>query len=126
MFLNLNRVNQHIILNCPNCQSSYLIEDLDKFLDYKRLLWRTIFILVENGYEKQRVIGSLAVCSAKETLVKEMKENGALVATCLSCMTDMFKKIYLYKKIHGLSQIRLTGSHSNLRRGQGLLHGNTI
>ena len=78
--------NYQAVLGCPNCYTVYSIKDLDCFLARKQMLWRRLLARLEDSFAKQQLIGSLAVSSAKKTLVREMKENGMLHATCLSCM----------------------------------------
>jgi hypothetical protein len=95
----MNKVRQGIGADCPNCQRTYEIRDLDKFLDYKLTVWRIILSHIKSSYNKQNLIGSLAVCSAIETLNKEIDENGELVATCLPCMIEILKKIHKSNKL---------------------------
>ncbi|HEY7110080.1 MAG TPA: hypothetical protein VH415_11655 [Nitrososphaeraceae archaeon] len=79
-----------IVLSCPNCSKTFLIRDLDYFLENRRIIWRLILSEVENGYRKQKLIGSLAVCSAKQTILSQVDRYGFLSATCLSCMESTF------------------------------------
>jgi hypothetical protein len=100
----MNKARQNITVMCPNCRTNVIV-DLDKFLDYKRGLWRLILLKIESGYMKQKLIGSLAVCSAKDTLIKEMEEDGVLIATCLSCMTELLKKFHQSKTVNKVNWI---------------------
>jgi hypothetical protein len=93
------------VLKCPHCCGTYLIKDLDSFLDNKRLLWRLMLVEVENGFRKQQIIGSLAVCSAKETAIKQIEEKGILITICLSCMTEILEKHYFSRAINKVSQL---------------------
>jgi hypothetical protein len=79
-----------IILSCPNCSKAYLIRDLDYFLENRRIIWRLILSEVEDGYRKQKLIGSLAVCSAKKTILTQVDRYGILSATCFLCMESIF------------------------------------
>jgi hypothetical protein len=90
----MNKVRQGIGADCPNCQRAYEIRALDKFLEFRFAIWRVILSHIRSGYNKQKLIGSLAVCSATETLSREIDENGELVATCLPCMIEILKKIH--------------------------------
>ena len=96
----MNKARQGIAADCPNCQREYAIRDLDKFLEYKFAIWRFILRQIKSGYDKQNLIGSLAVCSAKETLSKEVEEYGGLVATCLPCMSKILEKLYRSKNLN--------------------------
>lgn len=94
----MNKTRQGIAADCPNCQRAYQIPDLDKFLEYRFATWRFILRQIRSGYDKQKLIGSLAVGSAIETINKEIHEDGVLVATCLPCMIGILKKLYQSKK----------------------------
>ena len=101
----MNRARQDIGAECPNCQRAYTIRDLDKFLENKLALWRFILQQIKSGDNKQRLIGSLAICSAKETLIKEIEEEGGIIATCLSCMIEILKKIHLSNTVNKVEYI---------------------
>jgi coenzyme F420-reducing hydrogenase beta subunit len=96
----MNKARQGIGADCPNCQRTYEIRDLDKFLEHKLAIWRFILRQIRSSYDKQKLIGSLAVCSAIKTLNKEIDENGGLVATCLPCMIKILKKLDQSKKLN--------------------------
>jgi hypothetical protein len=91
----MNKATGDIGAECPNCQRVYTIRDLDRFLENKLALWRFILRKIKTGDKKKRLIGSLAIYSAKETLIKEIEEDGGLISTCLSCMIEILKKIHL-------------------------------
>jgi hypothetical protein len=95
--IDYNQFEDEIVLNCPNCCKAYLIRDLDYFLENRRVIWRLILAEVEDGFRKQKLIGSLAVCSAKETIMSQVEKNGFLTATCLLCMASVFKKFCFSK-----------------------------
>lgn len=78
--------NYQAVLGCPNCYKVYSIKDLDCFLERKHMLWRRVLARLEDSFTKQHLIGSLAVSNAKKNVIREMKENGMLLATCISCM----------------------------------------
>ena len=84
--------NYEAILGCPNCSGIYFIDNLDYFLDYKYRLWRRLLLRVEDSFSKRHLIGSLAVSNAKKNVIRAMKENGMLLATCLSCMNYVLDK----------------------------------
>lgn len=96
----MNKATQDIGAECPNCQRAYIIQDLDRFLENKLALWRFILHKIKPADKKQRLIGSLAICSAKETLIKEIEEDGGLISTCLSCMMEILKKIHLSNTVN--------------------------
>jgi hypothetical protein len=96
----MNKATQDIGAECPNCQRAYTIRDLDKYLENRLALWRFILYHIKSGDKKQRLIGSLAICSAKETLIKEIEEEGGLIATCLSCMIKILEKIQLSNTVN--------------------------
>ena len=97
-----------IVLSCPNCSNAYLIRDLDYFLENRRMVWRLILAEVEDGRRKQKLIGSLAVCSAKETIMNQVEKSGFLTATCLLCMANIFEKFCFSKssklRVHRIIQ----------------------
>jgi hypothetical protein len=103
-----NHYDDEIVLSCPNCCKAYLISDLDYFLENRRVIWRLILAEVEDGFRKQKLIGSLAVCSAKETIMTQVGKNGFLTATCLLCMASIFEKFCFSKStkycVHRSSQ----------------------
>ena len=101
----MNEARQGIAADCPNCQREYRIQDLDKFLEYKFVTWRFILRQIKSGYDKQKLIGSLAVCSAMETLSKEIDEDGGLVATCLPCMIKILEKLHQSKNLNSIECI---------------------
>jgi hypothetical protein len=92
-----NQYEDEIVLSCPNCFKAYLIRDLDYFLENRRVIWRIILAEVKDGFRKQKLIGSLAVCSAKETIMTQVEKNGFLTATCLLCMAGIFEKFCFSK-----------------------------
>ena len=96
----MNKARQGIGADCPNCQRTYEIRDLDKFLEHKLVAWRFILHQIRSSYDKQKLIGSLAVCSAIKTLNKEIDENGGQLATCLPCMIKILKKLDQSKKLN--------------------------
>jgi hypothetical protein len=97
-----------IVLSCPNCSNAYLIRDLDYFLENRRMVWRLILAEVKDGPRKQKLIGSLAVCSAKETIMNQVEKSGFLTATCLLCMASIFEKFCFSKssklRVHRIIQ----------------------
>jgi hypothetical protein len=95
----MNKARQNISADCPNCQRAYEIRDLNMFLEYKFAIWRFILRRIRSGYDKQNLIGSLAVCSAMETLNKEIDEYGGLVATCLPCMIKTLERLHQSKDL---------------------------
>jgi hypothetical protein len=103
-----NHYDDEIVLSCPNCCKAYLISDLDYFLENRRVIWRLILAEVEDGFRKQKLIGSLAVCSAKETIMTQVGKNGFLTVTCLLCMASIFEKFCFSKStkfcVHRSSQ----------------------
>jgi hypothetical protein len=94
-----NQYEDEIVLSCPNCGKAYMIRDLDYFLENRRVVWRLILAEVEDGFRKQKLIGSLAVCSAKHTIMTQVEKCGFLTATCLLCMASIFEKFYFSKSI---------------------------
>jgi hypothetical protein len=101
----MNKTRQDIAADCPNCQRAYQIPDLEKFLEYKFALWHHILLQIRSGYDKQKLIGSLAVCNAVETLNKEIDEDGELVATCLPCMIEILEKLHQSKNLDSIECI---------------------
>lgn len=75
-----------------------MIENLNKYLENKLALWRFILPQLVSGRNKQKLIGSLAISNAKATLIKEIEEEGGLVATCIPCISHMLKKTFQSNK----------------------------
>jgi len=94
----MNTAEQNISAECPNCQRAYVIENLNKYLENKLALWRFILRQFVSGGNKQRLIGSLAISNAKATLIKEIEEDGGLIATCIPCIVHMLEKIFQSNK----------------------------
>jgi hypothetical protein len=90
----INNKNTSIILCCPQCRGTYQIKSLDQFLDCKRLIWHMLLRKIEDGVRKQRIMGTLAVCNARETLLQKIDQEGILVSRCLHCLLD-FSRPYL-------------------------------
>jgi len=83
-----NNKNASIFLCCPQCRGTYQIKSLDQFLDCKRLIWHMLLRKIEDGIRKQRIIGTLAVCNARKTMLKKIDQEGILVSRCLHCLLD--------------------------------------
>jgi hypothetical protein len=75
-------------LCCPQCRETYQIKSIDQFLDCKRLIWHMLLMKIEDGVRKQRIIGTLAVCDARETMLQKIDREGILVSRCLHCLLD--------------------------------------
>jgi hypothetical protein len=84
----INNKNTSIILCCPQCRGTYQIKSLDQFLDCKRLIWHMLLRKIEDGVRKQRIIGTLAVYNARETMLQKLEQEGILVSRCLHCLLD--------------------------------------
>jgi len=83
-----NNRNSTIFLCCPQCGGTYQIKSIDQFLDCKRLIWHILLRKIEDGVRKQRIIGTLAVCNARETMLQKIEQEGILVSRCLRCLFD--------------------------------------
>ena len=83
-----NNRNSTIFLCCPQCGGTYQIKSIDQFLDCKRLIWHILLRKIEDGVRKQRIIGTLAVCNARETMLQKIEQEGILVSRCLHCLFD--------------------------------------
>ena len=46
---------------------------------------------IENGTRKQRIIGTLAVCNAKETMLQKIEQEGIFVNRCLHCLLHFLR-----------------------------------
>jgi hypothetical protein len=58
---------------------TYQIKSIDQFLDCKRLIWHMLLRKIQDGVRKQRIIGTLAVCNARETMLQKIEQEGILV-----------------------------------------------
>ena len=92
-----NNRNAVIILCCPQCGGPYQIKSIDQFLDCKRLIWHMLLRKIEDGVRKQRIMGTLAVCNARETMLQRIEQEGILVSRCLHCLLD-FSRPYLQEE----------------------------
>lgn len=98
-----NNKNASIFLCCPQCRGTYQIKSLDQFLDCKRLIWRMLLRKIEDGIRKQRIIGTLAVCNARETMLQKIEQEGILVSRCLHCLLDFSRPFLQYERCSKLS-----------------------
>lgn len=101
----MNTAEQNISAECPNCHRAYVIENLNKYLENKLALWRFILHQFVSGRNKQRLIGSLAISNAKATLIKEIEEEGGLIATCIPCIVRILEKIFQSNKSNRPSKV---------------------
>ena len=92
-----NNRNGIIILCCPQCEGTYQIKSIDQFLDCKRLIWHMLLRKIEDGVRKQRIMGTLAVCNARESMLQKIDQEGILVSRCLHCLLD-FSRPYLQEE----------------------------
>lgn len=49
---------------------------------------------IEDGIRKQRIIGTLAVCNARETMLQKIGQEGILVSRCLHCLLDFSRPFF--------------------------------
>ena len=101
-----NNRNATIFLCCPQCRGTYQIKSIDQFLDCKRLIWHMLLRKIEDGIRKQRIIGTLAVCNARETMLQKIEQEGILVSRCLHCLLD-FSRPFLQDERCSKSSILL-------------------
>ncbi len=66
-----NNRNAIIFLCCPQSGGTYQIKSIDQFLGCKRLIWHMLLRKIEDGVRKQRIIGTLAVCNARDYAPKD-------------------------------------------------------
>jgi hypothetical protein len=92
--------NRHVpfFLCCPQCRGTYQIKSIDQFLDCKRLIWNALLRKIEDGIRKQRIIGTLAVCNARETMLQQIEQEGILVSRCLHCLLDFSRHFLQYER----------------------------
>src|SRR4029078_6950575 len=93
-----NNRNSTIFLRCPQCGGTYQIKSIDQFLDCKRLIWHILLRKIEDGVRKQRIIGTLAVCNARETMLQKIEQEGILVSRCLHCLLDFSRHFLQYER----------------------------
>ena len=93
-----NNRNSTIFLRCPQCGGTYQIKSIDQFLDCKRLIWHMLLRKIEDGIRKQRIIGTLAVCNARETMLQKIEQEGILVSRCLHCLLDFSRHFLQYER----------------------------
>ena len=93
-----NNKNASIFLCCPQCRGTYQIKSIDQFLDCKRLIWHMLLRKIDDGIRKQRIIGTLAVCNARETMLQQIEQEGILVSRCLHCLLDFSRHFLQYER----------------------------
>lgn len=79
-------------LVCVNCSRTYLIRDIDSFLDKRWMLWHSILSRIKNSYLKQQIVGSLAIANAKQSIISEVQKYGMLTNLCDSCMAHLLRQ----------------------------------
>jgi hypothetical protein len=107
-----NDRNDKFFLCCLHCQETSEIKSIDQFLDCKRLIWHMLLRKLEDGVRRQKIIGTLAVCNARESILKKIGQEGILAARCLHCLLD-FSRPFLENEEYNKSTTILV---PNMRR----------